>query len=115
MDNEKFPAKILKKMLGFTLLILSFGIYTHESIKTPLPFHPDSIKGKTTKINNYLWGIVFFCFTVVIFIGCVDSFIFSRPMTVKYLTRIALSLIVIITIVDFVVSFIKDNDKAPAK
>ena len=49
----------------------------------------------------------------VIMISSVDTFMFSKPLTVKYLTRTALSLIVIITVIDFIVSLIKNSDKAP--
>jgi len=99
------------RILAYTLLIVSFGIFVPDILKKEHDFEKGSLKDINMRINNILWAVIYFFFFVMIVAACFDSFFINRAVMVKYLTRTALSLLVYILISDAVVYFIKDSGK----
>jgi len=109
---------ILKKILVLIIPIISLGLVTPESlpdtvlptgyIKKESPFKAGSNKAKINKIVTILWAVIFFSFGAVIIVAMMDSFFINRAILVKYLTRTALSLLVVIFITDGIMAFVKE-------
>jgi cell division protein FtsW (lipid II flippase) len=100
------------KFLAWTLMIATFGLFVPDVLKKEHDFEPGSLKDKNMRLNNILWAIIYFFFFVMIAAACFDSFFINRAVLFKYLTRVALSMLVYILITDGIVTIIKDSGKA---
>ncbi len=109
---------ILKKILVLIVPVISLGVVTPEILpdsvlpsgyirKEPL-FAAGSTKAKINKIVTIMWAVIFFSFGAVIIVAMMDSFFINRAVLVKYLTRTALSMLVVIFITDGIMAFVKD-------
>ena len=109
---------LLKKILVMIIPIISLGVVTPEILpdtvlpsgyirKEPL-FTPGSIKAKINKIVTIMWAVIFFSFGAVIIVAMMDSFFINRAVLVKYLTRTALGLLIVIFITDGIMAFVKE-------
>jgi len=109
----------LKIILVFMVPIITLGLVLPEMLpdsmlpvqytrKQPL-YKSGSTKSKVAKIVTILWAIIFFSFGAVIVFAMMDSFFLNRAVLVKYLTRTALSLLILIFVTDGVMAFVKDE------
>ncbi len=96
-------------------MIVSYGLIVPDILKKTHEYEEGSLKDKNTRLNNIFWAVIYFFFTVMIVVATFDSFFINRAVMIKYMTRIALALLVYILISDGVVFFIKDSGKANNK
>jgi cell division protein FtsW (lipid II flippase) len=104
--------EINNKFLAYAVMISTFGLVVPDNLKKTYDFEEGSLKDKNMRLNNILWAIIYFFFFVMIVVATFDSFFINRAIMIKYMTRIALTLLVYILISDGVVYFIKNSDKA---